>query len=394
MVRYTRSSTAFRKRSFRKSTRRSTRRTRRPRSYVKKTTYRKRALQSADTKLLKFKCTNLFSVCVSPSGKVGETSHVNTAGVTAQPLFHTLFNSKEFITKCKEFEQWKLNGARVKILPTTSQTDNTLNSLHYVTTAWDRDGIEANKIPDYSHLCRLSSKITRQCNLNATTFSTLRFIQALSPQEKNTYARTDPLTSSDEKENIQSLLTKLSTESDTHLWNPVFLMGILCMQSGAVSADAYKSASDVNTNILIPNPSTGIQSFNFILEWEFNVSFKGSHAQEDPLPMTAPHLLMLPTANVLTQTSADIVKPVAQPVVLPQVAPEFCSLYINNFKYISTAKNEYTIPSNACMAKSYAAGSVVTVNFSAIYTLAVVFTAEGVYVILLLLLFGICAIWI
>ncbi|ELP95345.1 hypothetical protein EIN_260660 [Entamoeba invadens IP1] len=83
----------------------------------------------------KFKCTNLFSVCVSPSGTVGANKCVNTAGVTAQPLFHTLFNSKEFITKCKDFEQWKLNGARVKILPTTSQTDNTLNSLHYVTTA-------------------------------------------------------------------------------------------------------------------------------------------------------------------------------------------------------------------------------------------------------------------
>ncbi|ELP86387.1 hypothetical protein EIN_004340 [Entamoeba invadens IP1] len=156
-------------------------------------------------------------------------------------------------------------------------------------------------------------------------------------------------------------------------------MGILCMQSGAVSADAYKSASDVNTNILIPNPSTGIQSFNFILEWEF-MCLSGESCSRRSLPMTATHLLMLPTANVLTQTSADIVKPVAQPVVLPQVAPEFCSLYINNFKYISTAKNEYTIPSNACMAKSYAAGSVVTVNFSAIYTLAVVFTAEGVYV--------------
>ncbi|ELP95344.1 hypothetical protein EIN_260650 [Entamoeba invadens IP1] len=157
-------------------------------------------------------------------------------------------------------------------------------------------------------------------------------------------------------------------------------MGILCMQSGAVTADAFQSASGSNTNVLIPNTSTGIQSFNFILEWEFNVSFKGSHAQEDPLPMTAPHLLMLPTANVLSQTSAEIVKPIVQPVVQPQMPPDVSSLYVESFTYISPDRAHHTVPLGNCMAKSYSAGSFVSVTFSAFYTLAVVFSPEGVIV--------------
>ena len=144
------------------------------------------------------------------------------------------------------YDQVKLNAVKVKIT-LLSATENIFSSTNnpVFVSAWDRNGIEYQQTPPeqpFRFVSSYGSAITRPMTVGAN-FGMTRYLYASSMSEKSQYVPT-------------SIMDNISTDTSFQ-FKPSLLLAI------------YSSASDATA-----------QTLNFNVEWQFDVTFRGT--RNDP----------------------------------------------------------------------------------------------------------------
>lgn len=190
------------------------------------------------------KWSNVQTIQIGSSAKEGGT-YFNA--------WQALKNSGFFNNLAQMYDQIKLNGVRVKItlLSASSSIYSATNNPVFV-SAWDRNGTAANNggtpLPTFTLASSYGSAMTRPLTQGAN-FGVTRYIYASTMSEKSQYIATADI----------NAVTEVAEDNaaDPVIFRPILLM--------AIHSEATSSSQ---------------QELKFNVEWQFDVTFRGT--RNDP----------------------------------------------------------------------------------------------------------------
>ena len=182
-------------------------------------------------------------------GVAGEL-HASQQGWSVFNAWRALLNSGFYENFAEMYDQIKLNAVKVKItlLSASSSLFSATNNPVFV-CAWDRNGVSANSNISESPFRNISSygsAITRPMTVGAN-FGMQRYLFASTMAEKTQYIPTRLISS------IADASDNGTTMASTYPFKPALLMAIY-------------SANSTTTNSI----------FSFNVEWQFDVTFRGT----------------------------------------------------------------------------------------------------------------------
>ena len=161
------------------------------------------------------------------------------------------------------YDAVRLDWVKVKITPTTSVLLRDQKQAVFV-SAWDRNGLTNPKEPpNFAEIASYSSAFQRAINLQATSWSATRKIFATSVAEKSFFVPTSSVLSLTGNKMLSTGFNLGVGQSLVIPWNPQLLLGVL------LSASTYNGASFAYPVL------DNTQTWNFICEFEWGLTFKG-----------------------------------------------------------------------------------------------------------------------
>ena len=250
--------------------------------------YRRRAQAQQRTKSrFVVKTTTVSNIVIAPSapGITADASYPNYGGTASLSVFNNLVKSSYFTSIAKMYDAVRLDWVKVKITPTTSVLLQDQKQAVFV-SAWDRNGLTNPKEPpNFAEIASYSSAFQRAINLQATSWSATRKIFATSVAEKSFFVPTSSVLSLTGNKMLSTGFNLGVGQSLVIPWNPQLLLGVL------LSASTYNGASFAYPAL------DNTQTWNFICEFEWGLTFKGLRYDRPeggaPLAMR-PFLLILP----------------------------------------------------------------------------------------------------
>ena len=204
------------------------------------------AIQQRDVGRQILKWSNVQTITINSQAQEGGT-YFNA--------WQALKNSGFFNNFAQMYDQIKLNGVKVKItlLSASSSIYSATNNPVFV-SAWDRNGLATNAggsapLPSFTMTSSYGSAMTRPLTQGAN-FGVTRYIYASTMSEKSQYVATADL----------AMLSGTAAEddlADAVAFRPILLMAI------------YSAST-----------STSQQELKFNVEWQFDVTFRGT--RNDP----------------------------------------------------------------------------------------------------------------
>lgn len=279
----------------------------RPRRYRRRGKARAAATQRQTSRVV-VKSMNPGVIQIFPAGYTGEGQEIapNFAGTACISAYQNLLCSNYFQTLAKMYDQFKLDSFKVKITPTQSVLLQGQKQAVFV-SAWDRNGItNSNSIPSFNEIASYGSAFQRTINLDATSWTATRKIYASTIMEKSSYVPTAVPGSNNVTNMPHDQLYQMP-------WNPQLLIGVLCTVGSPTSS--------VQTNPLGQVQFSGTQSWAFMCEFQWHLTFRG-------LRYDAPSSAPMVNARMTTNATAALglgrndVQPTMSQTQLPsQIAP-------------------------------------------------------------------------
>lgn len=190
------------------------------------------------------------------------TDTVNTQSAGAyRNMYAVLRSSPMFTNFLNMYDQFKIDGAQVKVLQTNSNDIyQNINNPLTIVTAWDRSGlsaaynstsgiIEAVQKLTYDNIAQYSSAVEKQA-LFGTTYRTTRVLYPTTILEKGQWVSAGAL--SQATDNFDSVTN--AVETGTYKFKPVFLLAL-------------------KTNSVVGSINTTIATFTF--DYAITVTFRG-----------------------------------------------------------------------------------------------------------------------
>lgn len=191
-----------------------------------------------------------------------KTDIANTQSAGAyRNMYAVLRSSPMFASFLNMYDQFKIDGAQVKVLQTnSSDTYQNINNPLTIVTAWDRSGlsaaynsstgvIEAVQKLSYENVAQYSSAVEKQA-LFGTTYRTTRTLYPTTILEKGQWVSAGALSQS--TDNFDSVTN--AVETGTYKFKPVFLLAL-------------------KTNATVAVSGTTIATFTF--DYAITVTFRG-----------------------------------------------------------------------------------------------------------------------
>lgn len=189
-----------------------------------------------------------------------DVPNTQSAGVYRN-IYAVLQNSPMFSSFLNMYDQFKIDGAQVKVLQTNSNnTYQNINNPLTIVTAWDRSGLSAAydssdgtitavQSLTYDNIAQYSSAVEKQA-LFGTTYKTTRVLYPTTILEKGQWVSAGAL--SQNSNNYDSVTN--AVETGTYKFKPIFLLAL-------------------KTNTVVATIKTTIATFTF--DYAITVTFRG-----------------------------------------------------------------------------------------------------------------------
>lgn len=180
---------------------------------------------------------------------------------TYRNMYAVLRSSPMFTSFLNMYDQFKIDGAQVKVLQTNSNdTYQNINNPLTIVTAWDRSGLSASydsssgaisavQSLNYDNVAQYSSAVEKQA-LFGTTYRTTRVLYPTTILEKGQWVSAGALSQS--SNNYDSVTN--AVETGTYKFKPIFLLAL-------------------KTNASIAASGTSVATFSF--DYAITVTFRG-----------------------------------------------------------------------------------------------------------------------